>query len=459
MHRFSILLVLITLCSVMLSAQRNLSLEEAIRLGMDTNIQFKQNEIDKAKAESRIKELRASGLPQVSGSIGYQYYVIVPQQPVEDFISPSVFGILEGTGLLPVGTYSGDPDIFEFSFFMPHNVNVGIDANWLIFDGSYLVALEAARVFRDLTEHNLEVSKQQVKNNITKAYLNVLLTDINKLALQNNISSLEKLRFETFEIYKAGFVEHLDIDRLDLSLMNLRTELEKLHNVTNLAENLLKLQIGIPVSDTIILTEDIDMIVNKMKLEKVDMSEELNFDNLPDYKQIEYGIQMQELDVKRIERSKLPTVSAFVSGTETLSRENLFDSDQAGWLPSLGVGFGVNVPIYDAGRRNAQIELSRLNIEETELKKSQFIDAKLMEVANAKLEFQNAKSTLANAEKVLEITNSIYEKTLIKYKEGVGSSLEVNQAESEVYSAQATFINAIYSLVNANTNLDISLGK
>lgn len=459
MQKSSTIILLVCMWWIPLMAQTNLSLEEAIQLAMDSNLEFKQNAIDRAVAEAQIKELKASGLPQVSGNLGYQYYAVVPQQPVEDFITPSVFAVLEGTGLLPVGTFTGPPEVFEFSFVLPHNFNVGVGANWLVFDGSYLVALEAAELFREMTDHQADVSKQQVKNNITKAYLNVLLTDINEVTLKDNIKSLEKIRFETSEMYKAGFVEQLDIDRLDLSIMNLQSELVKLANVAQIAKNVLKLQIGIPVSESLVLTEDIDMIVNTLKLDNVDATEELDVTSLPDYQQIEYGIKLQELDVKRIDKSKLPTVSAFVNGGASLARNNVFDGDEAGLLPSLGLGFNVNVPIYDGNRRKAQTELSKLTIERTELQKQQFIDGKQLEVANAKLQYQNAKMTLENTEKVLVITQSIYDKTLIKYQEGVGSSLEVNQAESEVLAAQSNYINAIYSLVNAKTDMDIALGK
>ncbi len=458
MQRYSMILFCISI-SLMLNAQTKLSLQQAIDLGMETNLEFKLNQLEVAMAEAQINELKATGLPQVNGSVNYQYYAIVPQQPVEDFLTPSIFGVLEGTGLLPSGSYVGPPETFELSFFQPHNLSAGVDARWLIFDGSYLVAVEAAELYRELTAHKSEVSKQQNKNNITKAYLNVLLTDINKTTLENNISSLDKIRYETAQFYKEGFVEQLDLDRLDLSLMNLKTEYVKLDNVAQLAMNVLKLQIGIPVAEEIILTEDLDMLINTLKLEAVDLDESLDVKNLPDYKQIEYGIQLQELDAKRINKSKLPTLSAFASGSESLQRENIFDSDQAGWLPSLSVGLALSVPIYDGARRKSQLELSKINLEVTEIQKQQYVDAKQVEVANAKLQYLNAKKTVDNTEKVLEITQSIYDKTLIKYKEGVGSSLEVNQAESEVFAAQSNYINAIYALVNTKTDLDIALGK
>lgn len=458
MHRYSLLVLAIYL-SLPLVAQTPLSLEQAIELGLSTNLEFKLNQLEVAMAESQISELKASGMPQVNGSARYQYYFAVPQQPVEDFLTPSIFGVLEATSLLPEGSYVGPPETFELSFFQPHNLSVGVDASWLIFDGSYLVALEAAELYRELTAHNQEISKQQNRNNITKAYLNVLLTEINKNTLENNIANLNKIRFETGEMYKEGFVEQLDLDRLDLSLMNLQTELDKLDNVTKLATNVLKLQIGIPMSEEVVLTEDIEMMINALKLETIDLEEALNVENLPDYKQIEYGIALQELETKRLEKSKLPTVSAFVSGSESLQRENLFDSDQAGWLPSVSAGLSVSVPIYDGGRRKAQMEMNKLNIEQIDVQKAQYVNGKQLEVSNAKLQYLNAKTTVENTEKVLGITQSIYNKTLIKYKEGVGSSIEVNQAESEVFAAQSNYINAIYSLINTKTDLDIALGK
>ncbi len=457
MIRFSVLLVAILL-AFNVSGQRSLTLEQAIQLGIQENKAFDLKQLDVAIAETQINELKATGLPQVTGGVGYQYYFAVPQQPIEDFISPTIYGILGATDNLPPGFQVPEPTVQNLSFFQPHNLSVSIDASWLVFDGSYLVGLEAAKLYRKVASHSIQVSEQEVKNNVTKAYLNVLLTDINSKTLADNIASLEKIRYETQAIYNEGFVEQLDVDRLDLSLMNLRTEFEKLTNVAAIAMNVLKLQIGIDVGDSIVLTEDIETLVNTIKLESIDLEEQLNLENLAEYQQIEYGIQLQELNNKQLQKSKLPSVSTFLSASETLQRENLFDSNQAGWLPSVVAGVNVSVPIYDGNRRKSQSQKVELEIEKIQVQKEQYMDAKEMEVANAKLQFLNARKTLENTEAILEITRKIYDKTLIKYKEGVGSSVEVTQAESDVFNAQSQYINAIYTVVNAKTDLDIALG-
>ncbi len=439
--------------------QTNLTLQEAIDLGIQNNKEFKLKALEIAAAEARINELKATGLPQVTGGVNYQYYLAVPQQPIEDFVGPTVFEILKGTQLLDADFPVPEPEVFEFSFFQPHNLTANLNANWLIFDGSYLVGLEAARLYREVAAHSTEVSKQTIKNNITKAYLNVLLTDINANTLQTSIKNLEKIRAETQAIYTEGFVEQLDVERLDLSLMNLRNESEKLNNVTEIAKNVLKLQIGVPVEDDITLTEDIEALVNTLKLETVDLDEALAIENNPEYQQILYGQQLQELNAKRFRKSKLPTVSAFLGASESLQRQNLFDSNEAGWLPSASVGLNVNVPIYDGKMRKSQEQQSLIEVEKIKVQEEQFKEAKLLEVANAKMQFKNAQQSLTTAESMLALTNKIYDKTLIKYKEGVGSSLEVNQAESDVSTAQSNYINAIYTLINAKTDLDIALGK
>ena len=444
---------------VQLSAQRSLSLQEAINLGLQSNDAMRLSELEVAVADAQIAEYKSIGMPKVNGSFSYQYYPIVPQQPVEDFLTPAIFGVLEGTGVLPPGSYVGPPDVFELSFFQPHNVRAEVSGNWLLFDGSYFVGLEAARLLKESTVQAKEVTEQQIANNITKAYLNVLLTDINREVLQNNLKNLENIRFESGEIYKAGFIEQLDLDRLDLSMMNIKSELEKLTNTHTLAKNILKFQIGLNIDDEILLTENIDDVVNSLKIDNIDLLAPLDPTVLPDFKQIEYGMQLQELNIKRFEKMKLPTLSLFSGISASLQRTNLFDNNEAGVLPSLNVGLSASIPIYDGNLRKSQVQGAQISYEKIKVQKDQFITAKQLELSNAKLQFQNAKRTLTNAENVLELTRKIYDKTRLKYQEGVGSSLEVAQAESDVYNAQATYINAIYQLVNAKTDIDIVLGN
>ncbi len=439
-------------------SQTSLSLVQAIDYAIEHNQTLKLNQLDAVSAENRVKEIKSTGIPQVNAGLSYNYYFAAPVSPVEDFITPAIFGVLEGTMLLPEGTYTGPPDVFEFGFVPKNNLKGELNASWLIFDGSYIVAIEAAKLYTDLIGTAEAKTIQEVKANVTKSYLNILLAKINKTNIENNIKNLSKTLNETKEIYKEGFIEQLDVQRLDLSLERLKTENEKLDQLILLSENVLKFQLNMPYDEQIVLTENIEMLVETLKLETLEMPE-FDISKRAEWKEIEIGEELQALNVKRFKKGYYPSVSAFASASESLQRNSLFDNDEAGWLPTALIGINVNIPIYDGGMKKAQIQQAQIEVEKVKIQKEEFRKGIEFQVSNAKIQFSNAKKSLSLAEKNLELSENIYSISQIKYKEGVGSSLELSQAESAVYAAQSEYMNAIYNLVSAKAEIDIALGN
>lgn len=440
-------------------SQDSFSLEEAIDYAIKNSSSLKMKQIDIADAEQSIKELRSRGLPTVSGSVGYQYFPLVPQTPLEDFISPIVIGVLNSTVTAMDPIPLGPTQTFEVSFAQKHNIAGAIDASALIFDGSYLAAVEAARVYRDFVFTGVAISKQEIKNSVTKAYMNVLILDKNKETIDNNITTIQKSLFEMKEMYKEGFIEELDVDRLELSLASLQTEMAKLLQVENLSKNLLKFQMDYPMDGQISLTEDLESFIALSKIDEVNLEDEYDINQRPEYIQIQKGMELQDINRESISRSNWPSLRAFANATETLARNELFDSNLAGWLPSAVLGLNLNVPIYDGGLRKAQIERSKLASEKTQIELNNFERAISLQVANARLQYINAKSTVESSENSLALAEKIFNKTQIKFREGVGSSIELTQAEGALFNEQSNYINALYDLLSAKVDLDIALGK
>ncbi len=440
-------------------AQASFTLEEAIDYALKNSSSLKMKQLDIREAAISVDEIKANGMPTVNGTLGYQYFPAVPQQPLEDFISPIVIGVLNNSVTQANPIPIGDPTFFEVSFAQKHNIAASIDARALIFDGSYLAAVKAARLYKDFIGSGVEISEQEIRNNVTKAYMNVLILDKNKETIDKNISSLEKSLFETKEFYKEGFIEELDVDRLELSLANLETEKMKLLQVENLSKNLLKFQMEYPMEQQIALAEDLETVIEKSKIDEVNLEDEFDITKRPEYIQINKGLELQDIQLESVKKSNWPSVSAFANAGETLARNELFNNDLPGWLPSVVLGLNVNVPIYDGGLRKSQIEKSKLATEKALIERDNFERAIELQVANARLQYKNAKATLESTEKSLALAEKIYEKTQIKFREGVGSSIELTQAEAALFNEQSLNINALYELLNAKIDLDIALGK
>lgn len=439
-------------------AQQSFSLDEAVAYGLENQNALRVSEIEVVNADQDIKEFKSIGMPKVSGKIDYNYYFYIPKQPVEDFISPAVYGILDAEGL-PTTT-QGPPEVFEFSFVQPQQLNVGVSANMLVFDGSYIYGLKAARLYRDLVKKQKEATVEEVKTNVTKAYLSILIAKENEKTLTDNITTLDKSLKEVKAMYEAGFMESLDVDRLQVSYDNLTTQLENVKGLIDLSYNLLKFQMGFPIDEPIQLSETIEQLIIKFEAESVnEFNSEINPDKRVEYQLLNTTQELNNLDLKRNKAGYYPSVSAMASFQESLQRSNLFDGDQTGFLPTGLLGLNINIPIYDGGEKSAKIQKVKLNIEKTELQKAEFTRAMTVQVRNSQVSLRNAKRNLENRKKALDMTQSIYDRTKIKFSEGVGSSVEVTQAEGNLYTAQAEYISALYDVLQSKVDLDIALGE
>jgi len=440
-----------------LSGQQGFTLDEAIAYGLLNQNAIKMSDMEIENSESDIKELKAIGMPQVNGAIDYNYYFYVPKQPVEDFIGPAVYGILAAEGL-PTTT-QGPPQTFELGFVQPQQFNVGVSASMLVFDGSYIYALKGAKLYKELIKKKKDATVEQVKSSITKAYTSILIAEENKKTLADNIRSIETSLKEVTSMYDAGFMESLDVDRLQLSYDNLNTQLENVEGLIGLSKNLLKFQMNYPLDDEIALSEDINELIVKFDAETTGENVSIDPSKRPEFQLLNTTQELNQLDLLRNKAGYLPNVGAFASYQQSLQRTNLFDNDQTGFLPTGVVGLKINVPIYDGGEKSAKIQKVKLNIEKIDLQKNEFTRGMTLQVKNAQVSMANAKRNLKNRQKALDMTESIYNRTKIKFTEGVGSSIEVTQAENTLYQAQAEVISSLYDLLTAKVDLDIALGN
>lgn len=451
-----ILLISSGLCQ--LQAQDQFSLEQAVGYGLTHHNDMKMNDLDYQSAEHTIKEIKSIAMPKVNGGIDYSHYLAVPVQPVEDFLSPSIYGILFQEGVIPQRDL-GAPETFEFSFIQPNVLTASIGASIQLFDGGYLYGLKAAKVYRDLVKKERAQSEQAIIANVTKAYIAILIAEKNKEVVSQNIKVLEKSLSDIKAIYESGFAESLDVDRMQLSLETLQTQVGNLDQLIQLSYNLLKFQMNYPIDAPIQVTDDLETMVDAITVDEINMNEPVDVSNRAEFDVIEVGQQLNEIDLKRTKAGYLPTANAFVNLQESLQRQNLFDNDEAGWLPTAVLGVNIKVPIYDGGMKSAQMENIKVKMLKTDLQKQDLTRAIELQARNAQLSIINARNTVNNTKRNLELSQKIYDKSRIKFKEGVGSSVEVTQAEGDLYQAQSSYINALYDLLNAKTDYNLALAK
>jgi outer membrane protein TolC len=459
--RNSVLVFLAMLGLTSLSAQevQIFSIEDAIKYAQEKSISVQQSKLDLDRSKQQVREYTSIGLPQASVNIEYNYNINLPTQLLPDFLTPAVVGTLEAFQLVPAGTGAnlpeGQPQPVQFG--TKNSLRAGFNVNQLVFDGSYFVGLKAAKGLVQMTTKQTDLSMQQIKNNVKKSYLTVLIAQENRKILFKNIENLEKLLKETKAFKESGLIEQLDVDRLDLSLSNLKSENEMVGRQVELAYNVLKFQMNFPLDQAISLSDSLNSMMEEPA--EGDLSGKPNFDNRFEAQILKQSEYLNELNVKRYKMGYAPSVSAFFTHQYQIQRNNLFDKDEAGFFPISIIGASVNVPIFDGFNKDSKIKMAEIDRKKINLQLKQFELASTLELENARVAYKNAKERLNNQQKNLALAERILNTTKVKYKEGIGSSMEITTAEQELYRTQANYMNALYDVAVAIADLERILGK
>lgn len=464
MKHLNYLLFLLLFLPVWAGAQ-SFTMEEAVQYALENAFEVRDKQLEVTRADRDIDEFLSTGLPQVSGSVDYNYYIDIPITLVPPFFPEQRTTLVQDVDgeevplTYPVTDDAGNPvfgDPSEFQFGLRHNLTAGIRMDALLFDGTFFVGLKASKLYKELVQREMTQTKSGLALNVKKAYLAVLAAEKNREILSRNIENLQKTLDETRAIYEEGFAEKLDVDRLDLSLQNLQTEADNVDRSLQTLRNLLKFRMGFPMEEAIELTDDLDDLVERTLMAGNGLDAPFDIARRPEYQVLEQAEKLNEVNIRRFQVGYLPSLYGFASYSRALQANDL---SQARWFPTTVVGASLSVPIFDGFNKKAKIQKARIDLERTRLQRNRFARSTRLEVTNARIAYLNALETLQNREKTVKLAQDIYETTRIKYREGVGSSVEVNQAEAELYQSQGNYIQSLYELVLAQVDLEKALGN
>lgn len=419
------------------------SLSESIQYANENSSVVKTSNLQIESAKAQVLEYKSIGIPKANIGVDYNYYLQLPTQliPADAFLLP---------GMPPP-----QDKYLEAQFGTKNNLNLSFNLNTLIFDGSYFVGLRAANGLLRLTRKQAEYEQYEIKDQITKAYLAVLLVEESNLIIDRNINNLLSLFEETNALWQNGLVERLDVDRLSLSLSNLNQEKEILQRQLDLAKTALKFQMNYPLDANITLSDSLESLLVSITDRSADG---LDINNRLEKQIMDQNLYLNELNTKRFKAGYVPTLRAFALHQQTLQRDDLFDGDAPGFFPATILGVQLNVPVFDGMEKTAKIRKSKIDEELIKIQISDFERSVELQVRNAKTNLSNAKARLATQKENETLAQKILNTTMIKYKEGVGSSLEISQAEQELYRTQSAKITALYELIVAKTELEKALG-
>jgi len=424
------------------TATLEFSLDDCLKYGFENQAMVLNAHLDRAKAVALIGETRADGLPQIDGGIEYSNYFNIQE----------VF--------LPKVIFDPSAPLDEFvpvPFSQKYNGMANLTASQMIFDGSYFVGLKAAKTFKELTEKDYLKSRQDAAELITKAYYTVLVTEVALDLIESNYQRLDTLLTETTIMYENGFAEKIDINRIQVEFNNTNTQLSNAHRTLEQSHNLLKFQMGMPLSQDLRLAERIEDIALEVP--------EYNLVNFSYRDRIEVGQlevtrTLAELDLKNNKAKYLPSIDAFATlGANTASnnRGDITDFDDL-WLDYGFVGVRLNMPIFDGLRKSYLVQQNRIQIAQMDNEMRYLKYSIDLEQAQAGRDFATSLQNLRTQEENMKLAQEVFEVTSIKYQEGIGSNLEVVDADSSFKDAQSNYFNSLYDVLIAKVDMEIALG-
>jgi outer membrane protein len=436
---------LIILVSAVAQAQTkdstyNFSVKDAVAFALQNQNEVLNASLQADIAVSKVRETVGIGLPQMSASFDVKDFEEIP------------------TSLIPAEFFGGEPGTYAaIQFGTRWNATAGISASQILFDPSYIVGVQASKTYRELSEKNLARTKIETAVTVTKAYYLILLLKERQKVIDANISRMEKLFNDTKALYQNGFVEKIDLDRVTVAYNNVNSEKDKFKRMTEMSERNLKFQVGLPESATVVITDSLDAEAIK----------NLNVDaGNPDVsKRIEYSIlktqeQLQEFNLKRYKGQYLPSLIAYGSLTTSAQRTefNIFKSGYR-WYPTGVIGATLSLNIFDGLQKENRIRQEKLNLRIINNNLNNFNNAVTLEVTSARSALLDALSSLRTQDENLQLANSVSRTTKLKYDQGVGSNLEVMEAETSLKESQGNYFNALYDAVLAKINLEKALGN
>ncbi|MEB2786886.1 TolC family protein [Algoriphagus persicinus] len=419
-----------------------LNLKETLEYALENNADAKNAKLEVLVSQTTIKEETAAGLPQINGSVGLNYNPLVqvlflPNEP-------------------PFGDPSNPSDVIPARFGVNYTANAGVNLTQMIFDGSFFVGLRAAKTYKALTEYDMTKVENDVIENVKKAYFGVLVNAERIKLAQANLTRIDSLLEETKAMNEAGFLEKIEVSRIQVQRNNTFSQLRRSMTAYDISKQLLKIQLGLPRNYDIVLTETLDELNPEEELASLQAMEG---SHRVEMDQLETNLELTQLDLKYNTSQYMPTLDLTANFTRSgagNSMNTLFKSTN--WFSSSMIGVAMNIPIFDGFSKSARIQRNRIQLQQLENQKF-YLDQNIqLEIYQAKQNLANDLEVLAVQRESMALAQEVYAISKIKYNEGVGSNLEVVEADAALIESEINYLGALYDGLISKVDLEKALG-
>jgi outer membrane protein TolC len=441
-YLFTTLVFLLVFSGTQAQEVAQLTLEESLLYAIENNVTTKNARLEILISKATVKQTMSTGLPQVNGSFNLDFN---PQIPVVFLPNEPPFGNPNIPG-----------DVIPARFGVSYSSGLGVNFSQMIFDGSFFVGLRAAQTLKELTNHDLSKAENDVIENVKKAYFGVLVNQERIRLAQANLSRTDTLLKETKALNEAGFTEKIDVSRIQVQRNNTYTQLERARTAWEVSKEILKLQMGMPINVDILITETLSELNPEAELLQL-LAEESQ--SRVELDQLNTQLELTQLDLKNNTVQYMPTID-FVGNMRRSGAGNELSTvyDRNNWFGSSLVGVSMSIPIFDGLSKSARIQKNRVQINQLENQRLFLNESFKNEIFTAKANLKNDLNILEVQQENLKLADEVYQIARVKYQEGVGSNLEVVQADSDLITAEINYLAALYDGLISKVNLEKALG-
>jgi outer membrane protein len=438
-----------------------LSMSEAVEFAIENSYNAKSARNNIKSANKKVWETTTIGLPQISANVAYQNFLKQPVSllPAAAFDNrEAVVETVEDFFNLNRASSPDSPDGFiPVVFGTQQNINATLTLTQLVFDGSYLVGLQAAKTFLTISQQAEEKTILRTREAVINAYGNVLVTEKSITILEQNITILQKNFNDAQKIYENGLNEEEDVQQLEITLGNVKNQLNSVVKMKEIAYQMLNLSLGNPIKTPLILTDSLEGLAED-NVNLALIAAEFNFLNHIDFKISENNKETQRLIMKLEQSKALPSLSAFINyGTQGFSDSfSFFDSKQQ-WFDSSLFGVNLQVPIFSSFGRKARTSQAKIGLENADIQLEETKQRLQILAKKAKIEYQLSIKNYGTAKKNIGLAERIEKKQRIKFFEGISSSFDLLQAQNQLYAQQQNYIQAMLSVISKKATLENAL--
>ncbi|MFD1550928.1 hypothetical protein DNU06_05005 [Putridiphycobacter roseus] len=418
--------------------EKSFSLVEAEAYALEHNENIKNADLDVLAAEKKIWETIAIGLPQAQLEGQFQQLIDIPVTVVDaSLFNPAA----------PAGS------VMEFKMGQEFSTSATLSVNQLLFDGSYIVGLQFTKFYKKISETAFLKSQQDTKALVREAYYNILIAQQNVDLLDSIALTTKKLWDQSQGYYEAGFLLKEDLDQFEITFNRMELNLKNAKNQLLIAKNMLKLQLGISMKETISLSQNFEEVLKEIESNNPAL-QSFNIENNFDFQMVNQQKTLDEYSLKNEKAKYLPSAYAFLSHAQNAYRSEFdFFQDKA-WYPTTVWGIGVTVPITTSGQKVMKVQQAEIKIQQDQNSIEQLKRGLEFQELQLKAMFINAYEKMHLEEQNVSLAQNIYQKSLERKEVGAVSALDVTQKQNQLLQAEGNYIAAIMEMLNYKIQLD-----